>query len=43
MRLSAFRFPFASLRVAQSSDREGARFHRWRLLTKIGAKSEDAS
>ena len=28
LRLSAFRFPFSSLRVAQSSDRDGARNHR---------------
>ena len=40
LRLSAFRFPFSSLRVAQSSDRDGARDHRWRHLTKIGAESE---
>jgi hypothetical protein len=42
MRLSAFRFPFLCFLhfVAQSTDRDGARDHRWRRLTKIGAESE---
>jgi hypothetical protein len=46
MRLSAFCRPFASsfiLECAQSADRDGAGPHRWCHLTKIGAKSEDAS
>jgi hypothetical protein len=39
-RRSAFLFLLTLSFVAQSSDRDGARDHRWRHLTKIGAMSE---